>query len=397
MDELLELRRQVAELRGREADWKRVEETLRENEAKFHAIVNAFDGLIYVCSSDYRIEYMNEPLIERTGYDATGEPCFKALHNRSDVCPWCVNERVFRGETVRWEVKSPKDQRWYYIVNSPIYHPDGTISKQAMITDINERKENEEELRRVREELELRVQERTAELTTVNQALKASESQLRILSSRLLEAQEEERKRIAHELHDSIGASLGAIKFSLVNTLDAVQEGAAVQESIQDLLSLVEHTVEDARRIYTNLRPSMLDHLGIIPTIGWYCRQFESAYTSIPIEKHIEVEEEEIPDSIKIVIFRVIQESFHNIAKYSRADRVRLFLSEASGRIELAVSDNGVGFDVDAALTLRREKGGLGLTSMRERVQLSGGAFAIESAPGSGTTIRASWDPGKAA
>jgi len=119
---------------------KRAEEALRENEMRYRAIVEAFDGLIYICSQDYRIEFMNKQLIERTGYDGTGELCFKVLHELDSTCPWCVNDQVFEGKTVRWEVQSPKDNRWYYVVNTPIYHTDGSISKQAMISDITERK-----------------------------------------------------------------------------------------------------------------------------------------------------------------------------------------------------------------------------------------------------------------
>jgi len=125
---------------------RRVEEALARNEARYRAMIDAFDGLIYICSADYRIEFMNDRLKARTGRDATGESCFTALHERDSACPWCVNERVLKGETVRWEVKSPKDDRWYYITNTPIGNADGTVSKQAMIIDITERKIMEEEL-----------------------------------------------------------------------------------------------------------------------------------------------------------------------------------------------------------------------------------------------------------
>jgi two-component system cell cycle sensor histidine kinase/response regulator CckA len=128
-------------------DRKRAEEALRESGARYQAIVEAFDGLIYICSQDYRIEFMNKQLLERTGYDGTGELCYKVLHDRDSICPWCVNDRAFAGETVRWEVQSPKDNRWYYVVNTPIYHTDGSMSKQAMILDITERKQAEDELR----------------------------------------------------------------------------------------------------------------------------------------------------------------------------------------------------------------------------------------------------------
>ncbi|MDD5643387.1 MAG: PAS domain-containing protein, partial [Syntrophales bacterium] len=85
--------------------------------------------------------------IERLGSYPLGQKCYKALHDLEGVCPWCVNERVFRGETVRWEVRSPKDKHWYYVVNTPIKHPDGTMSKMAMIQDITERKKMEKALK----------------------------------------------------------------------------------------------------------------------------------------------------------------------------------------------------------------------------------------------------------
>lgn len=141
-----------------ESERKRTEQALRksearyrENEAKYRAIVESFDGLLYVCSADHRIEFMNAQLIERTGRDATGELCYAALHNLNSVCPWCVNERVCEGETVHWEIRSPKDGHWFDVVNTPIFHDDGTVSKQAMLQDITDRKQAEQALRQSEE------------------------------------------------------------------------------------------------------------------------------------------------------------------------------------------------------------------------------------------------------
>jgi PAS domain S-box-containing protein len=133
---------------------KQSEGALRESEEKYRAMIEAFDGYIYICSQEYRIEFMNDRLIKRTGRDATGEYCYKALHDLDTVCAWCVNEQIYTGESIRWEVQSPKDGRWYEVINSPIYNTNGTISKQAMIIDITESKlaevarhESEERLR----------------------------------------------------------------------------------------------------------------------------------------------------------------------------------------------------------------------------------------------------------
>lgn len=152
-DELASLRQKVAELEDLAAEHDWVEKTLREREERYRAIIEAFDGLVYICSEDNKIEFMNEELINRTGYDATGEVCYRVLHDRDSACPWCVKERVLEGETVRWELESPKDNRWYYVVNTPIYNADGTISKQAMILDITERKAMEEALEKSAEKI----------------------------------------------------------------------------------------------------------------------------------------------------------------------------------------------------------------------------------------------------
>lgn len=126
---------------------KATEDALLESKEKYRAMIDAFHGYIYICSNDYRIEFMSEKLIQRTGHDATGEHCYKALHDLDSVCEWCVNEQVFAGKTVFWETKSPKDNRWYEISNTPIFNPNGTVSKQAMFTDITDRKRVEMELR----------------------------------------------------------------------------------------------------------------------------------------------------------------------------------------------------------------------------------------------------------
>ena len=222
------------------------------------------------------------------------------------------------------------------------------------------------------------------------ESLRESERELRRLSSRLLSAQEEERKRIAHELHDSIGSSLGAIRFSLANTLERMEKGPAAPDFITDAVSIVDRTIEDARRIYMDLRPSMLDHLGIIPTIGWYTRQFRKIYSGVRIETEIRAEEEDIPEPIKIVVFRIMQEALNNIAKYSEATLVKLVFRVTGRAIELSIADNGKGFHV-GSVSRGKDSTGLGLTGMKERAENSGGIFEIESATGAGTTIRVVW------
>jgi len=134
------LRRQVAALERAESRSHRSSEAWRDLWAQYEAIIEAFDGHIYICSQNFEVEFMNQRFIERTGSYPLGQKCYRVLHGLDQVCPWCVNDRVFRGETVRWEVQSPKDRRWYYVVNTPIRHPDGSMSKMAMIQDVTAHK-----------------------------------------------------------------------------------------------------------------------------------------------------------------------------------------------------------------------------------------------------------------
>ena len=138
----------------RKGKFKRSETVLHKKGLQLEAIVEAFDGLIYLCSQDFHIEFINEQYVNRIGYDATGELCYKALQHRDSPCSWCLNDRIFNGETVRCEVLTPRDN-WYYVVSTPIYHSDGSISKLAMIMDITDRKKAEESLKKKVEEQKL--------------------------------------------------------------------------------------------------------------------------------------------------------------------------------------------------------------------------------------------------
>jgi signal transduction histidine kinase len=241
------------------------------------------------------------------------------------------------------------------------------------------------ELQQLTETLEQRVQERTAELGKANEAL-------RHLSSRLLSAQEAERKRIAGELHDTIGASLAGIRYKVENALQQIGKTPdAAIESLTTILPVIQEGADECRRIQMDLRPAILDDLGLLETLSWFCRQFQTIYSHIRIEKEAGLEEGEIPRALKIVIYRVTQEAMNNIAKHSKANSVRLSLRKMDERLELTIQDNGHGFNPEKALALESTTRGLGLSSMGERVKFSEGSFSIDSAEGKGTIIRASW------
>jgi PAS domain S-box-containing protein len=270
----------------------------------------------------------------------------------------------------------------------------------GILRDITVRKRMEKDLRQAREDLEMRVQERTANLgqavkvlraeindrKRAEKALRESETELRRLSAELISAQEKERRKIARDLHDGIGQILSAAKFSLERQLDLNEKGQAPsRQALQPVIEQVQSSIEEVRRISSDLWPSILDDLGLLMAVNWFCRNFQGIYAAIQVEKEIRIQENEIPRSLKIVIYRVLQEAMNNVAKYSQTQTVQLFLQKADGRIDLRVKDLGLGFDLENATK------GLGLASMKERTELAGGTFQISSTRGEGTVVHASW------
>jgi PAS domain S-box-containing protein len=231
------------------------------------------------------------------------------------------------------------------------------------------------------------------ERNRAEEACRESEGRLRHLSSQLLTVQENERKRISREIHDSLGQSLSAIKFKVEGITNQMRESRhkEIAGSLEILLPIIQASIEESRRIQMDLRPSVLDDLGIIATLSWFSREFQQTYPNIRIEKEMNIQENELSDPLKTVIYRMSQEALNNIAKHSKANLVRLSIGKKGDNIELTIQDNGMGFNLEEILAQEWPQRGLGLTSMRERAELSGGSFAIESTIGKGTTIKAAW------
>ena len=221
---------------------------------------------------------------------------------------------------------------------------------------------------------------------------KRAENAIRDLSSRLVDAQESERKLVSQELHDGIGGKLTAIKYSLEKIIFELDSGLnLLSASLNDTLSIVHDTIEETQRIYRHLHPSILDDLGIEVAVRSLCREFNEIYSQIKIESHLEIDEGQISDSLKILIYRVLQETLNNIAKHSRADRVSVSLIQMDRIVGLTVKDNGVGFDFNEFQKRETQEKGFGLKNIKERTELFGGTLTVTSAPEKGTVIRASW------
>lgn len=222
--------------------------------------------------------------------------------------------------------------------------------------------------------------------------LRESEEELRYLSAQLLMAQEKERKRISQDLHDSIWQTLVALQHEIEHLFDRRKSAAAAEASgPQRVIGAIRETVDRIRTMQGELWPSVLDDIGIRATIDWYCREFQKRYAGIRVEKHVAVEEEEVSPPVKITIYRILREALNNVAQYSRASRVTVSFLKKEGRIHFRVEDNGIGFDPEKVLSRASRGAGLGILSMRERTELSGGSFRLESTPGGGTVIQAWW------
>jgi PAS domain S-box-containing protein len=259
--------------------------------------------------------------------------------------------------------------RWIHHLCQPVYDRSGKwLGRRASNRDISDRKivdiEREKMIYQLRSAREIRL----------------------LLLRRLMEAEENERRVIARELHDEVGQALTALKINLQMVQRRQNNNLELAESI----SLVEHTLEQVRKISRNLPPTVLEDLGLAPALRWLLeKQGGAAGLSTSFVSTL-VEARYAPD-IEIACFRVAQEALTNIMRHSQAHQVKLELFEKENELHLTIQDDGCGFDVEMAYVQAGQGSSLGLIGMRERVSLTGGHMEIESNQGQGTTIRVSF------
>jgi len=214
------------------------------------------------------------------------------------------------------------------------------------------------------------------------EALARSRKELEGLSARLVEVQEEERRSISRELHDEVGQTLGALLVDVGQLSSLVPpEDRAMQGQITRIKSAAETAVKSIRDMALLLRPPMLDDLGLTPALEWQAREV-SRRGDMEVEVHSENVSEELDDETKVCIYRLTQEALNNAATHSGAKNAKVSVVQDAEKITVEISDDGHGFDAGRVR-------GMGILGMEERVRRLGGAFAIESAPGKGTTVRA--------
>lgn len=354
------------------AEAKRAREALQESEESYSSVVEGSPTGIFILQNE-RLCFVNPKLSEILGYpldELLGSEPWELVHpdDRERVSKLVHEEiegtRAPEECECRLITKSGRE-RWVAIQNSQFRY-DGGPAILGNVQDVTERKRMEGELHQ--------------------------------LSARLLRIQEEERHRVARDLHDSLGQKLTGIKFLVEASLGPPwpKERRSGVLKLRELVPTIQDAVEELRRISTELRPSVLDDLGLIPTIAWYLREFSKAHPELNVVQRLTTVESEVPVALRTPIFRILQEATNNAAKHSRATQLTVGLETLEGRLRFWVSDNGAGFDQTTPVASVGQ-GGFGRSSMRERAELSGGAFSVRSAPGLGTTVQANWPVERAA
>ena len=345
----------------------RDKEALRESEAKYASLVNTTQTGLYILI-DGRVSFCNHrfaQILGRSEEQILGVGIEELMQcDASDMRQeLSVKQGVMSVPELVHGWREDNEEFWLSQSATPILYK-GHVALLGNVVDITP-------LHRALEDLE------------------HSNLELEALYRSYLNVQEQERQRVASDLHDGIGQTLSGIKFGLENALREIDDRLGRPcLRLHDVLKKLQIGIDEVRRTAMNLRPATLDHLGIVATINWFCREFQSEVTGIRIIRAIDVVEDQIPEPLKVVIFRIIQETFNNIAKHAMADTVSLELALQGESVVLSIQDNGIGITPTGA---QSSSDGLGLVGMRERAEHANGSLTIQSTPHQGTRVRAEW------
>jgi two-component system CheB/CheR fusion protein len=286
--------------------------------------------------------------------------------------------RTGRAVDERWHLR--KDGTRFYAsgVMRPLRDGGGFVK---VARDLTDRKQMEDELRDARDRLETRVAERTADLERALDSLEAEMSRRRELARRLEAAQEDERRRLAHDLHDTVGQLLAGLSL----TLKSIENSGHLppgEGRLTEAQRIMNELGRELHGLAVRLRPTSLDDVGLEPALGQLVSDWSSR-SGIKADFHVYgLEPEGLPSEVETAVYRVVQEALTNVARHSKATNVSVVVTRPEEFVSVAIEDNGVGFD-----PVSSPKGRIGLLGMKERVELIGGTLEIESSPGAGTTI----------
>ena len=298
-----------------------------------------------------------------------------------------AGERIDHFETTRR--KKTGDTVAVALTISPVRERDGRIVGASKIArDITERKLAEAQLQAVHDDLEKRISARTVELQEKNEELTMQTRVVRDLSARLLQAQDAERRRIARELHDSVGQLLAAISMNISQvTREKEKLSPQAQRCVEENQKLVQQSLTEIRTLSHLLHPPLLDEIGLESAIRWFADGFTQR-SNIAVSLDLPPAGlNRLPEDLEIAIFRIVQESLTNIHRHSGSPTARIRLTQEDGLVHCEISDAGVGIPPEKQLELNScGLVGVGIRGMRERIRQLGGSIQVES-NGHGTSV----------
>ena len=380
---------------------KLVEEALRESETRFRAMFEQANVGIVQASSQGRLLVVNPGFCKIVGYpeaEARGMMIRDLTHRDDYEEEEELTRQLMAGEISGYTLEKRylhKDGRlvWGQMTATLVRRASGEpYYMLAIVEDISERKRAEEALVRLNEQLEQRVAERTVELMGMNASLQAeiaerrrAERERASILRRLVMAQEEERRRIARDLHDQFGQQLTVLMLKLGMLKEDCGEQKGLCEQVENLEEVASRLDADVDFLVWELRPTVLDDLGLQDALTNFAQNW-SKHFGIPVEVLTHgLGKQASTSEIDTVLYRIAQEALNNVAKHARAASVTVLLEGRAGAVSLIIEDDGVGFDAEN--TSGANAKGLGLVGMRERAALVGGTTEIESHPRGGTRV----------
>ncbi|KAB8145549.1 PAS domain S-box protein [Chloroflexia bacterium SDU3-3] len=370
------------------------QQALAQERSTLASILESISDAYASIDKGWRCRYVNQAAERLLGIDRSdmlGQD-IRVVLARTELAPYLASvQQVMQDRNmIVFEGRYPSTDTWVDVRVYPMDDGGMTIYQR----DITERKQAELLRQRSSQELEQRVAVRTAALDAANRSLQAEararehlEQVRRELLRGVVSAQEQERKRLSHELHDQLGQEITALMLGLQALKDRSYGRGATLGQIEQLLMLCDDLSQEVHQMALDLRPPALDDLGLVATLTNYIERWGSR-SGIAVDLHSDLGKARLPADMEVTIFRVVQEALTNVMRYAGATHVGLLIElRGDGQLLVIIEDNGIGFDADAILENPKKTGRLGLLGMSERVAQIGGTLTIESTSGSGTTI----------